>query len=244
MIKKTTLIILAAAALFAGCNKNASTAVNTDENGMPKLANMADTLSWITGMNIAQTLPTETFFKMNPDLVVEAMRYTLKGMEQPIDDTTFNGGMQYIMIQDYAFQKKHAADMRRAADSTQKAYFKQLVAKNKKVKSHPSGLYYEVLREGKGPKAGYAKRIRFDYRSYTLDGEVYDQTYGNRGSIIHVVGTPMFQGLIEGFQLMNAGSLYRFYFPYQLLGNEEGSGSVKAYTPMIYDIELHEIYND
>lgn len=235
-MKKNIFLLVAAAFLAVGCNGNKGDA--------PQLNTMDDTLSWIMGENIAEMLPKESFFKLNEELLVEAIRYTLEGREQPIDDTTYNGGMQYIMVQSYAFQKKQAEKKRHMADSIQSEYFKKLVATNKNVKKHPAGFYYEVLREGNGPRATYAQRIRFDYRSYKIDGSVFDQTYERRDPIIHVVGSPMFPGLIEAFQLMNPGSLYRFHFPYQLLGNEEGSGSVEAYTPMIYDIELHETYKD
>ena len=44
--------------------------------------------------------------------------------------------------------------------------------------------------------------------------------------------------------LMNAGSVYRFYFPYQLAFGEKGTGGIPPYAPMIYEIELHDAYND
>ena len=51
----------------------------------------------------------------------------------------------------------------------------------------------------------------------------------------------MFQGLLLGMQLMNAGSKYRFYFPHQLV---TGATGIPPYTPVSYEVELHEIYND
>ena len=115
----------------------------------------------------------------------------------------------------------------------------------KKYRYHPAGFYYEQLRAGKGRKAVYGDRINFDYRSFLMfSGEAYDQTYGKRDPIIHVVGEPMFTGLIEGFQLMNAGSIYRFYFPYQLAFGERGSRDIPGFTPFIYEVELHEIYEN
>ena len=108
---------------------------------------------------------------------------------------------------------------------------------------NPSGFYYEVLKPGKGANAQIGQRILFDYRSFLMfNGEPYDQTYGVRDPILHVVGRPMFQGLIDALQLMNAGSIYRFYFPYQLAFGETGAGDIPGYTPFIYEVELHEIY--
>ena len=234
-MKKIMLISAVATLLLASaCTKN--------KNTTPQLENMDDTLSWILGMNIGESLEKTAVFNLNEELMIEAIRNTLRGAEQPIDDTIYDGGMQYIMMMSYQKQKKEIAKQRHQGDSIQNEFFTKLVAENKNVKRHPSGFYYEVMREGKGPNAKYGQRIRFDYRSHLFNGEVYDQTYGRRDPIIHVVGEPMFQGLIDGFQLMNAGSLYRFYFPYQMLANETESGSVKAFTPMIYDVELHEVY--
>ena len=210
----------------------------------PELKDVNDTLSWIMGVNVAKSLPEETFFELDKEVFCAAIENTLSGKQQPIDDTTMAQGMQFMAMQDYAFQKNREKNKAQTATATQEEYFKKLVAKNKNVKKSPSGFYYEVLREGHGARAKYAQRIRFDYRSYTLDGKPFDQTYEQREPIVHVVGEPMFPGLIEGFQLMNAGSIFRFYFPYQMLGGTRGSGSVEAYTPMIYDIELHEIYAD
>ncbi len=235
-MKRTLLIIAASVLIGAACNR--------PKAETPELKNFEDTLSWIMGENLALSLPEETFFNLDKEILAQAVAHTLKGLPQPIDDTTYNGGMQYIMIQNYAYQKKQEKLRKQNIDSVQNDFFRKLTATNKNVKRHPAGFYYEVVREGSGPRATYAQRIRFDYRSFTLDGQPFDQTYGRRDPIIHVVGEPMFPGLIEGFQLMNAGSLYRFYFPYQMLAGDKNSGSVQAYTPMIYEIELHETYND
>ncbi len=235
MEKKTSAIILAAL-LAVGCS--------SPKNNVPELKDVNDTLSWIMGESIANTIPKETFFDLDKEILAQAILYTLQGRQQPIDDSTYDEGLQYIMLQNYAYQKHQQKEQGNKADSIQNEYFRNLVSINTSVKKHPSGFYYEVLQEGSGPHATYAQRIRFDYRSYTLDGNTFDQTYGRRDPIIHVVGEPMFPGLIEAFQLMSAGSKYRFYFPYQLLAGDKTSGSVQAYTPMIYDIELHELYKD
>lgn len=236
MRKALLTIATAALLLTTGC---------ADKKAAPtKLETMDDTLSWIMGMNIGESLANSAAFNLDEELLIAAIRSKLAGQEQPIDDTTYQGGMQYIMLLNYQMQQKRIKNQRNNADSIQNAYFTKLVSENKNVKKHPAGFYYEVLREGNGPKAQLGQRIRFDYRSYLLDGKIYDQTYERRDPIIHVVGRPMFEGLIHGFQLMNAGSLYRFYFPYQMLANEETSGSVNSFTPMIYDVELHEVYKN
>ena len=177
--------------------------------------------------------------------VVQALKHTLEGKEQPLSDTAYAEAMQYIIATSRMYQMKQANEQKSSVEGKQNEYFSHLEKTNPNVKKHPSGFYYEVLKEGKGPNATYAQRINFDYRSFLmLTGEPYDQTYGKRDPIIHVIGKPMFPGLVDAFQLMNAGSIYRFYFPYQLAFGEHGAGDIPGYTPFIYEIELHAIYKD
>ncbi len=234
-MKRIAIPLMAAALMLAACNNKA-----------PKLNNMNDTLSWALGENFALTLKQSQIKNVNEEIVIQALRHTLANNPKVLDDTTYFLAIQYIMNQQQQAnhpQQQTADPQKVTAD--QETFLANLEANNPKVKKHPAGFYYEVLREGKGPKAAYAQRIKFDYRSFLmLTGEAYDQTYGKREPIIHVIGNPMFPGLIEGLQLMNAGSIYRFYFPYQLAFGEQGSGDIPGYTPFIYEVELHELYPD
>ena len=152
-------------------------------------------------------------------------------LHQPLTTEQTTLALRYIMGMMATEQMRQSKEARTEVSQQQKEYFERLERDNPAVKKHPSGFYYEVLRSGKGRKARYADRIRFDYRSFLmLTGEPFDQTYGQRDPIIHVVGEPMFQGLIDAFQLMEAGSLYRFYFPYQLAFGENGTGDIPGFT--------------
>ena len=206
-----------------------------------------DSLSWALGEQVGLTLRNNELGDINNDLFLQAVRHTLEGKQQPLSDETITHLLQSLAQPAPTPTANHHATASDPSqiDQQQQAYFAQLEKTNPNVKRHPAGFYYEQLTPGSGPNARIASRIRFDFRSYLmLTGQPFDQTYGNRQPIVHVVGNPMFPGLIEGLQLMNAGSKYRFYFPYQLTFGEQGSGSVPGYTPMIYEIELHEIYPD
>lgn len=237
---KKALLILGMAAMLATACKNPA-----DSGKAPELQNGIDTLSWVMGENIGLSIADGMPFPLNKEIFLQAIDYTIDGKQQPISDTLYDQLIGFIMQSTIAMKQKQAGDMRAKTDSLQQLYFAKLEKENPNVKKHPSGFYYEVMRQGHGPNAKMAQRIRFDYRSYLLfTGEPYDQTYGNREPIIHVVGSPMMPGLIDAFLLMNAGSQYRFYFPYQLMTGEKNSSSIQAFTPMIYEIELHELFKD
>jgi len=234
---KRSLLIITATLLLTAC---------AEKKEAPKLETMNDTLSWAMGENIGLSLKEmNNTLKLDNDLVQQAIRHTLADGAQPIDEKTLRQAIEEIVYQQQTATLRRENQNEAQVDKQQQAYFEQLVKEHPNVKKHDSGFYYEQVRAGKGRKAVYGDRISFDYRSFLMfSGEPYDQTYGKRASIIHVVGKPMFQGLIDGMQLMNAGSIYRFYFPYQLAFGPQGSGEIPGYTPFIYEVELNEIYEN
>jgi FKBP-type peptidyl-prolyl cis-trans isomerase FklB len=255
---RLTPFILASLMLFASCNsvkENVedpviAVSVNTESAPQTQIKSIKDSISWAYGQYLALALQGEWFdTAFNHDLVLKAFAYTLEGGKQNLlPDDIARDIAQYVNLQYSTIMQHKARVMADNVDSLQNLFFANLVKNNPNVQKHEvEGMtfYYEVLTPGKGPKAHYAQRIEFDYRSYNLlTGNPIDQTYGNREPIIHVVGTPMFPGLIEGFQLMNEGSIYRFYFPYQLAFGAEGAGDlIPPFTPVIYEIELHKLFN-
>lgn len=231
---KKYILFVAVACLMAACHQS---------NDAPQLNNRTDTLSWAMGENIALSLQEINTVNLDNDVVLQAIGHTLKGGAQPISDSILREALMYINRQQQLAQMEQARQTKRSVAQQQEEYFKKLTKDNPNVKKHPSGFYYEVLKPGKGANAQIGQRILFDYRSFLMfNEEPYDQTYGVRDPILHVVGRPMFQGLIDALQLMNTGSIYRFYFPYQLAFGETGAGDIPGYTPFIYEVELHEIY--
>ena len=226
------LLVLTLTALLASCGTNTEKVTLHDQ---------CDTLSWAMGMSLAKTAQGG-FYQFDEDLLRQAFENTLKNGKQPIDNETFEAAREYIGFLVQKYSREQATASAQHADSLQQQSFARLVADKPDLQQTDKGYYYEVLREGKGPKAKIGQRIKFDFKgTEMLSGNLIEQTYGVREPIIHVLDQPMFEGLLDGIQKMNAGSKYRFYFPYQLVA---GANGVPPYTPVIYEVELHEIYND
>lgn len=232
----TILVALTACLALAACHRNGTT---------PQLRSAQDTLSWAMGENLALSLQQMSSLNLDYQLVAEAMERMLDGHGRVLDDSTMQVAMTQIIGAQQMAAMQQSNAMEAEANRQQEEYFARLVAEHPQVQKHPSGFYYEVLQAGKGRKANYADRISFDYRSFVmLTGQPWDQTYGKRPPITHTVGKPMFQGLVEGMQLMQAGSIFRFYFPYQMAFGTQGSGDIPPCTPFIYEVELHQIFDD
>ena len=218
--------------LFASCGTNTEKVV---------LHNQQDTLSWAMGMSLAETAQSG-FYEFDEAVIRQAFEHTLKHGKQPLDPEAYEAACGYLTFLAQKQQRDQAKAATADADSRQQEYFAKLTADNPNIHQAAEGYYYEVLREGKGPKAKIGQRIKFDFKgTEMLTGNLIEQTYGKREPIVHVLSQPMFEGLLSGIQLMNAGSKYRFYFPYQLV---TGANGITPYTPVIYEVELLEIYND
>lgn len=115
-------------------------------------------------------------------------------------------------------------------------------AKKEKVQTTPSGLEYQVLAQGHGPKAGATDIVLIDYDGKLLDGSTFDST-AQHGSpaVMPVAGS--IPGFSEGLQLMNRGARYRFWIPPQLGYGAQGAGDgvIPPNSVLQFDVTLHEI---
>jgi len=115
-------------------------------------------------------------------------------------------------------------------------HFPELEAKEG-VQWTDSGLLYEVVTEGSGPKPTLASRVTVHYEGKFTDGKVFDSSYA-RGEPITFPVTGVVPGWTEALQLMTAGSTYMLYLPPELGYGERGKGQIAPNTPLVFKVEL------
>lgn len=105
----------------------------------------------------------------------------------------------------------------------------------------PSGLQYEVLKEGNGPKPTPADLTLVNYEGkLAKTGEVFDASERHGGPATLPV-TGLIPGWTEGVQLMKQGSKYRFWMPPRLAYGDAGAGPNGEIPPnavLVFDLEL------
>ena len=105
----------------------------------------------------------------------------------------------------------------------------------------PSGLQYQVLKEGNGRKPNATDQVECHYEGTLIDGQVFDSSY-RRGETATFGLNQVIKGWTEGLQLMQEGAKYRFFIPYHLAYGEQGAGqSIPPYAALIFDVELVKV---
>ena len=149
------------------------------------------------------------------------------------------------IVQDYFAKKEEALNAERAEKGkSAKAEGEQYLAANAKkegVVTLPSGLQYQVLREGNGKKPSAKDTVMCHYEGFLVDGTVFDSSV-QRGEPATFGLQQVIAGWTEGLQLMQEGAKYRFFIPYRLAYGEGGAGQlIPPYAALIFDVELIEV---
>lgn len=102
----------------------------------------------------------------------------------------------------------------------------------------PSGLQYEVIHNGDGPKPLATNKVTCHYHGTLIDGTVFDSSV-KRGQPATFPLNAVISGWTEGLQLMNQGSKWRFFIPPQLgYGERQVSAQIGPNSTLVFEVEL------
>ncbi|MCI6103202.1 MAG: FKBP-type peptidyl-prolyl cis-trans isomerase [Prevotella sp.] len=142
------------------------------------------------------------------------------------------------VINEY-FNRKTEEQSRKAKSAGEE--FLAANAKKEGVVTLPSGLQYQVLREGNGKRPKATDQVRCHYEGTLINGTVFDSSY-KRGEPAVFGLNQVIKGWTEGVQLMQEGAKYRFFIPYDLAYGERGAGQqIPPFAALIFDVELIEV---
>ena len=250
-LRPALVLTLATAAVFAaGCDKAGEK--KTDAT-TPAAASTAKGATAIAG------LPTEK--EQVSYMVGMALAKQLEPMKDEIDVDTISkaiktslAGGKMLMTEDQAretgeafgqkMQAKQIAKMMADA-KTNKEQGEKLLAENAKkpgVKTTPSGLQYQVITEGTGPKPKDSDVVRVHYKGTLLDGKTFDSSY-DRGTPATFPLAGVIPGWREGLALMPVGSKYKLWIPSSIAYGEAGTqgGPIGPNATLVFEVELLEI---
>ena len=117
----------------------------------------------------------------------------------------------------------------------------RVLREHRRVLTTESGLQYEMLAEGSGPRPEATSVVKVHYVGTLSDGTVFDSSR-ERGKPASFPLNGVIKGWTEGLQLMQAGGLYRFVIPPELAYGDRGSGElIPGGSTLTFEVELIEI---
>ena len=126
-------------------------------------------------------------------------------------------------------------------NKTQGKRFLEENSKRESVKQTPSGLQYEIIKEGNGQKPLASDRVKVHYHGTLIDGTVFDSSV-RRGEPATFGVTQVIQGWVEALQMMSVGSKWKLFIPHKLAYGAQGAGDlIEPFSTLIFEVELLEI---
>lgn len=209
---------------------------NKSEKGELKtmeLKNELDSLSYALGISIANNLKSQGVDDINSAAMSAALKDVYAG-----NDTIMKAEDANQFINSY-----FANSMERKAQKEQEAGKKFLEenAKKEGVVVLPSGLQYEVIKMGEGPKPAKEDKVTTHYHGTLIDGTVFDSSVERNEPATFPVGG-VIPGWVEALQLMPVGSKWRLFIPSDLAYGDRGAGpKIGPGATLIFEVELLSI---
>ena len=199
-----------------------------------------DKLSYALGLGIGQQLSQMGANDISAEDFAQAIKDVLQGHELKVSHREAQ-----TIVQDYFQKQEQKLQAQRAeAGKAHKEAGEKYLAENAKkegVITLPSGLQYQVLKEGNGKKPTAKDTVQCHYEGFLIDGTVFDSSI-QRGEPATFPLQQVIAGWTEGLQLMQEGAKYRFFIPYRLAYGEGGAGnSIPPFAALIFDVELIQV---
>jgi FKBP-type peptidyl-prolyl cis-trans isomerase FklB len=232
-ISRLTVLLVVTAFIYGACSPNLSSI---------KLKSREDSLAYAFGIVNYNALQQDSV-TLNATVMAKGMLDGEKGkpLMQDQDART------YIMTYFNERQRLKAEQKAVLDKELYKDWIKQnedFLAKNKErqgVTTTASGLQYEVIKMGDGPKPTAQDQVKVHYVGTLIDGTEYDSSVKrNEPVTFPVMG--VIPGWSEALQLMPVGSKFKLYIPENLAYGAEGMENViKPFSTLIFEVELLEI---
>ena len=232
-MKKILLLCLVFVSLFsfAQTKKKPVPAKKPSPELALKTAN--DSLSYAIGLSVAGFYKEQGIKEVNSAIVSKAINDVLKTGKPLLNDQQANNCI-INFVQKAKAEK--AAPNKKAGEA--------FLAENKNkpgVITLPSGLQYQIVQEGTGPKPALSDKVKCHYRGTLIDGTVFDSSI-DRGQPVDFPVSGVIRGWTEALQLMPVGSKWKLFIPSELAYGDQGAGnSIQPGSTLIFDVELIEI---
>ena len=192
-----------------------------------------DKFSYAIGLGIGQNLKGMGATNINLNDFAQAIKDIIEE-----NQTAISHKEAQTIVNDY-FQKLekqiNQANIQEGKD------FLEENKKNPNIITLPSGLQYEIIKEGNGKKPKASERVKCHYEGTLINGTLFDSSI-KRGEPAIFGVSQVIPGWVEALQLMNEGSKWRLFIPSELAYGAQGAGDmIPPHSTLIFEVELIEV---
>ena len=199
-----------------------------------------DRLSYALGLSMGNNFRSSGIEKINVQDFADGVAAVFYGSEPRMSYDEAKAEIQKFFTELQAKQDEAAKVMGEQNARAGEAFLTEN-GKRSEVKTTDSGLQYEVLEEGDGPRPEAGDQVVVHYTGKLIDGTVFDSSE-ERGEPATFGVTQVFPGWVEALQLMKAGSKWRLFIPSQLAYGPQGAGGVIGPNQtLIFDVNLIKV---
>ncbi len=218
--------LLTLTVIFNSCGQGS---INRSE-----LKTEADTISYAIGVTIGSSLVMSGLEDINPRAIALAIEELLEG-----ETTIFNPDEANMLLNDYFAKLQFGYNLEEGENFLAENMLREGVTTTE------SGIQYEVIEMGDGPRPASDDEVVVHYRGTLIDGTEFDSSY-SRGEPAQFELDRVIPGWTEALQLMPVGSKWRVYIPQELAygANPRQGGPIEPYMMLIFEVELLDIVTD
>ena len=192
-----------------------------------------DKVSYALGLSIGNNFENSGIKDLQVEDFVKGLTDVLSGNQPAI---TYDEAKEVINNYFMKLQKERLEINKKAGEE-----FLNINRHKAGVVELPSGLQYEVLKNGTGAKPTANDKVKCHYHGTLINGTVFDSSV-QRGEPAVLGVSQVIPGWVEALQLMPVGSKWRLFIPSNLAYGENGAGNlIEPNSTLIFDVELLDI---
>ncbi len=224
-------LLLGLGVVAVGCESSAG-----GDSKVESLKDNKDSVSYAIGFDIGKNFATQGI-EVNTNVFSKGIEDGIAGATPMMDEATSRDVMMaYQRVLQQKAQEKRAAEAGTNLEESNK--FLAANKGNAGVVELPSGLQYQVIKEGSGKMPTIDDQVTTHYHGTLMDGTVFDSSV-DRGE---PASFPL-KGVIQAWQqilpMMKEGSKYKIWSPPALAYGEYGSPpKIGPNSALVFEIEL------
>lgn len=204
--------------------------------------NNLDRISYALGLSMGNNFRASGIQELNVGDFADGVAAVFNGSQPKMTYDEAKAEIQKFFSAMEEKQRAEASKMAEVNEREGKEYLKKN-GKRPEVKTLPSGLQYEVLKEGTGISPEAKDQVEVHYTGTLLDGTKFDSSV-DRGVPATFGVTQVIPGWVEALQLMREGDKWRLFIPSQLAYGPSGTpgGPIGPNQTLLFDVELLKVY--